>query len=151
MNTKLNRSDYYLLIIFFGVSAIINIIDYAFSKNKLAEYLIDIPASIILGMLGVIIFMYHLIPEYLIRNRDYTVFVIMAVMTMIVVGGAEWTLGFISVGADFDKFPSAFNFVFNSIYSSSDSIGFPLGILLTKKFYESQQKRYPKNNRQRNS
>jgi len=138
MNTKFNRSDYIVLAVFFSISGLINFLDYYSNNNKLLEYIIDIPAATIMGFLGVYIFMYLLIPKFLVNSKQYFLFVVFGLLALVVIGGIEWTLGYYSVGADFSKFPSVGQFVFNSIYSASDSIGFPLGVLLTKKFYESQ-------------
>ena len=43
MNTKLNKSDYILILVFAIVSAGLNIIEYNTNNEDLIEYLIDIP------------------------------------------------------------------------------------------------------------
>jgi sensor histidine kinase YesM len=138
MNMKFNRTDYYVLAIFFGISAIINIIDYSINNNDLLEYVIDIPVATATGVLGIAAFLYFLVPRFLVEKKQYVLFVLFGILTLIVFGAVEWILGKISAGQSLKSF-TLLQFVLNSIYASADTIGFPLGVLLTKKFYESQR------------
>ena len=65
MNTKLNKSDYALLGIFYLISATINVFDYLDQDAKIIEYLIDIPTYIITSLFGVLVFMYFIIQVYI--------------------------------------------------------------------------------------
>ena len=135
MNSKLNKSDYIVLIIFYSVSTILNIIDYNNSDNALIEYIVDIPTTIITSFIVIIIFMYILIPKYLIQKK-YVAFIVIALVVLTCFGAISDTLGFWSGGNSFDKFPKWDRVILNGIYTSANDVGLLLGILFTKKFYE---------------
>lgn len=139
MNTKLNRADYIILIIFYTVSSFLNVLDYYEKDSDLIEYLFDIPSFIIGSYIGICIFMYRIIPKYLIQKKQYALFAVMGILTIMAVGAVEMITGFWTGGNDWSKFPPLKNFLMNCMFNGSDSIGFPLGIILTKKFYESQK------------
>ncbi len=138
MNTKLNKSDYVILAVFYVISAAINILDYYQDQEDLIEYLIDIPVFMITSFLGVIAFMYFIIPAFLIKKKNYLLFAFWGLLTVCFIGILERVAGFLSSGAALENFPSVFNLILYSIFNGSDSIGLALGVLLTKKFYESQ-------------
>ncbi|CAM1346049.1 sensor histidine kinase [Tenacibaculum crassostreae] len=138
MNTKLNKSDYIILGVFYLISLILNILDYLNQNNKLLEYLVDIPMFIITSFIGVLIFMYFIIPRFLVQQKKYFLFAFWGIIVVLFIGIIERIVGFSSSGKDWSKFPNIYNLILYSIFNGSDSIGFPLGVLLTKKFYESQ-------------
>lgn len=138
MNTKLNKSDYIILGIFYLISATLNFFDYQDQNAKLIEYLVDIPMYIITSYLGVLAFMYFIIPKFLLENKKYIYFAFFGLLTVLLIGITERVTGFATGDNDWSKFPTAYNLILYSIFNGSDSIGLPLGVLLTKKFYESQ-------------
>tara|TARA_R110002073_G_scaffold108336_5_gene243531 strand:+ start:113063 stop:114070 length:1008 start_codon:yes stop_codon:yes gene_type:complete len=138
MDTKLNRSDYILLIVFSVVSSALNIIEYYNKGESLIEYFIDIPASIIFGLTCLFVFVYFIIPSFLVKEKKYFHFAFYGILILIICGGLEWFSGFLSGGGNWEKLPNTTNIILNSIFIGSNSVGFPLGLLLTKKFYESQ-------------
>jgi len=138
MNTKLDKSDYILLAIIYSVIIFFNCIDYYLGKNKLIEYLVDIPASVILSFVIILIFMYWLIPDYLIKEKKYVHFSVFGLIVMITFGAVDYVAGFWSGDNDWSKFPKWYDFFIRSIFRLSDDAGFPFGILLAKKFYEGQ-------------
>jgi len=138
MNTKLNKSDYTLLAIYFGVSLLMETYEYYRVGNQLIEYLIDIPTGILISLSLIYIFISFLIPKYIVANRNYFLFVFLGLLALTIFGGIHYILGFWSAGNDWANFPKSFNLIFKTIDSGADSVGFPLGILLTKKFYEGQ-------------
>ncbi|PKG51970.1 sensor histidine kinase [Olleya sp. 1-3] len=135
MKSKLNKSDYIVLIIYYSVSSILNIIDYNNSDNALIEYIVDIPTTIITSFIVILIFMYFLIPKYLIQKK-YVAFILLALVVLTFFGTIADTLGFWSGGNSLDKLPKWDRVILNGIYTSSNDIGLLLGILFTKKFYE---------------
>jgi sensor histidine kinase YesM len=137
MNNKLNKSDYIVLLIFYIVSSVLNIVDYNARDNDLIEYLIDIPTTIITSYIVIIIFISILIPKYLIQKK-YTAFILLALVVLTFFGTIADTLGFLSGGNSLDQLPKWYRILLNGIYTSSNDIGFLLGILFTKKFYEGQ-------------
>lgn len=138
MNTKLNKSDFIILGIFYLISATLNIFDYLDQDAKLIEYLLDIPMYVITSFIGVMVFMYYIIPNYLIRKKNYFLFAIFGLLTIATIGITERVVGFATGGNSWDKFPSIGNLVLYAIFNGADSIGLALGIIITKKFYESQ-------------
>ena len=97
MNTKLNKSDYTLLILFFTVSIGLQIYDYYIEKNDLLEYFVDIPATVITTLLQIAIFMYWLIPEYIVKQKKRWHFVGFGLLSMIILGIIEYVLAGILV------------------------------------------------------
>ncbi len=136
MNTKLNKSDYILLSVFFGVSTLLQIREYVRNENDLIEYLVDIPATIIVSICLVFIFGFWLIPNYIVKKRNYFKFVIYGLLALFIFGFIEFALGFWSGSNNWNKFPTFDDLIFKAIDFGAESLGFPLGLLLTKKFYE---------------
>lgn len=138
MNTKLNKSDYIIFGIFYLISATLNIFDYVDQNATLKEYLIDIPMFIITSFLGVLVFIYFIIPKFLIQKKNYILFALFGLAVITSIGVIERVVGFATGSNDWSKFPNAYNLILYAIFNGSDSIGLILGILITKKFYESQ-------------
>lgn len=140
MNTKLNRSDYILLGVYYGIAVILNIIDYKSRGLKLIEYVVDIPSSVIVSFTIIMIFMYVLIPKFLIEEKKYVHFVVLAFLTLTILGTIDDTLGFLSGGRQLKDLPVWYRIIINGIYTASNNTGFVFGILFTKKFYESRER-----------
>lgn len=138
MNTKINRSDYMLLVIYYGVSVLMTIYEYTSQKNDLIEYFLDIPAFIILDIGMIIIFMYWLLPNYIINKKKYLHFTFWAVVTMVLAGFLERVVGLYSGGGDWSKLHFNVQWMLNYISNTAESIGLPFGLLLAKKYYENQ-------------
>lgn len=139
MNTKLNQSDYFLLLVYYGISMLLEIDDYTERNNALIEYLIDIPIFIIMSIILVLTFTLWLIPKYIVNHKKYFHFAFFGLLTIIICGGLEYTAGFWSGSNPWKEFPNWWDFIKKSINYASNAISFPLGLLLTKKFYESQR------------
>jgi len=137
MNSKLNKTDYIVLVIFYSISTLLNIIDYNSRGNDLVEYLVDIPATIITSFIVIVIFMSFLIPKLLLKKK-YLLFILYSLLVLSFFGIITDTLGFLSGGNSLDELPSWYTIIINGIYTSSNDSGFLLGILFTKKFYENQ-------------
>jgi two-component system LytT family sensor kinase len=137
MNSKLNKTDYFVLVIFYSVSILLNIIDYRSRDLMLIEYLVDIPTTVITSLIVIIIFMSFLIPKFLLHKK-YLKFIVFSLLILSFWGIIADTLGFLSGGNSLDKLPKWYRIIVNGIYTSSNDSGFLLGILFTKKFYENQ-------------
>ncbi|WP_299256042.1 sensor histidine kinase [uncultured Aquimarina sp.] len=138
MNTKLNKSDYIIISIVYAVTVIFNCIDYYRSDNFLIEYLIDIPLAVILSFLIILIFMYWLIPSYIVKEKKYGQFVFYGLVVMCFFGAIDFLAGYWTGNGDWSKFPKWYDFLLQSFFGLSDDAGFVFGILLAKKFYEGQ-------------
>ncbi|MEQ6123745.1 histidine kinase [Pseudotenacibaculum sp. MALMAid0570] len=136
MNRKLNKSDVLLLAAFYSVSSGLAIYDYYKSDNALIEYLIDIPLDVLLSFGLVYIFTFWLIPKYIVTQKKYLYFVVFGLISLIIAGVTDYATGFWTGNNDWAKFPKGFRFLIITIDVGSDLVAFPLGILLTKKFYE---------------
>ena len=139
MNTKLERTDYVILIIFYGISSVLNVFDYLDQDAKLIEYLIDIPNFTLTSFLGILVFMYVIIPKFLIQKRRYFHFAFWGVLVVCAIGVIERTVGFWTGGNDWSKYPDMYNLLLYSTFNGADSVALPLAILVTRKFYESQK------------
>lgn len=138
MNTKLNKSDYVILGIFYLISAMLNVFDYLDQNATLIEYLIDIPMYVITSCLGVLIYMYFIIPRFLIQKKNYILFAVFGLLVITSIGVIERVVGFATGNNDWSKFPELGNLILYAIFNGSDSVGLILGIIITKKFYEGQ-------------
>jgi two-component system LytT family sensor kinase len=138
MKTKLNRSDYILFFIYYGVSTLMAIYEYAETNHSLIEYLLDIPAFIILDVGMVLIFMYWLLPDYIINQKKYLHFTFWGVLLMIIAGFLEDAVGHFSGDNDWSQFKYGVQQIINYISGTAQSIGLPFGLLLAKKYYENQ-------------
>ncbi len=138
MNTKLNKSDWIVIIIVYTVSITFNSIDYYKEGNMLREYFVDFSVSTIVSLSGVLLFIYWLIPNFLVRKQNYIFFCFLGLIILFTTGVIDYTAGYWSAGKDWNKFPKGLDFVLRCIFRTTDDLGLILGILLTKKFYEGQ-------------
>ena len=138
MNTKLNKTDYIILGVYYAISIILNLFDFYNDDKNLMQYVIDIPMFQVTSILGVVSFLYWLIPNFLIKEKKMLHFIFLGLVVIILIGIVERLLFFISGDIPWSKFPTAYYLVLYAAFDGSNSIGLPLGILLTKKFYESQ-------------
>jgi len=138
MNSKLNKSDIFLLAVFYAVSVSLNIYDYYARGNVLLEFLVDIPLEVILSLTLVYSFTFWLIPKYIVNQKKYFLFFVYGVAALIFIGAIDYTAGYWTGGNDWNMFSKEIRLVLTSIDHGSELIAFPLGLLLTKKFYEGQ-------------
>lgn len=137
MNTKLNRSDLFVLGIYFIVSYIIQGVDYYERKALLREYLLDFPTQTI-AICGIIfVFVFWLIPKF-VSEKKYVLFTILGILVLIVFTAFEYTIGFWTGNNDWNNYPKGLNFVLFMINIGAQQTAFPFALLLTKKFYEGQ-------------
>lgn len=137
MNTKLNKSDWLILIIIFGLTIILNCVDYYRSNNALVEYVIDLPTSVFFSIF-LILAIIKLVPKFLIENKKYILFFIISVLLLTAVGTLDKIIGRYTAGKTLEGISNFFVYMQSGLYNATDMIGFPLGILLLKKFYEGQ-------------
>lgn len=138
MDTKLNRSDYLLMAVYFTISIGMNAVSY-YQRNALTrEYWIDFPLELVFVFILIFLFMYWLIPDYIVKRKRYFSFAFWSLFFMAFLGVILKYAGFWSGNNDWNLFPSTFNLILESISISADIVGLPFGLLLTKKFYESQ-------------
>ena len=137
MNTKLNKSDFVFLAIYFLVSFTIQGKDYYERNALIREYLFDFPTEIITVCSTIFLFVFWLIPKF-VNQKKYIQFLIFAVLVMVFFTAIDYTVGFWSGKNDWNKYPTGLDFVVNMINISAEQISFPFALLLTKKFYEGQ-------------
>ncbi|MEE9406767.1 MAG: histidine kinase [Polaribacter sp.] len=138
MNIKLNKSDWIILSVVFVVTAILNCLDYYRVGNKLIEYVVDLPISIIISITLILIFIQILVPRLLIKEKKYLQFFVFALLILIFFGTLDNLIGRLSAGKTFKSISNIFLYLQNGLYNATSMVGFPLGLLLIKKFYEGQ-------------
>ncbi len=137
MKTKFNKSDRILLVIYYLVFILIMAITY-YSKNGMNKvFLADTFLSILVSVIIIVIFFYLLIPKYLFKKR-YLYFIFFGVLTLSFFGALLETIIFWIQGHNWSEFPKWHKVAVLGISTASDNTGFIFGLLLTKKFYESQ-------------
>ncbi|CAM1361046.1 Signal transduction histidine kinase, LytS [Tenacibaculum litopenaei] len=137
MNSKLNRSDIYLLLAYFLISFSIQSYKYAQRNAYLREYLIDFPVEALTLTTSIAIFVFWLIPR-MVEEKKYLRYTIVGLVVMISITSIDYTIGFWTGGNDWSKFPLGLEFVRLMIDKSAEEMAFPFALLLTKKFYEGQ-------------
>lgn len=138
MNTKLNKQDYLLLTIYFCISLSLSAVDYYQREAFLKEYIFDFPIEIVNVVLNIYIFLNWIIPNFVIKRRRYFHFAFWGLLSLIVLGSIEYTVGFWSAEKDWSKFPGIFKLMRLAIDTTATEMALPFGLLLTKKFYEGQ-------------
>ncbi|UZO81280.1 histidine kinase [Aquimarina sp. ERC-38] len=138
MNTKINSTDYILLGAYFMVSALIQFFTYYDANSLIKEYLLDIPIDIITALIFIFLFMGWLIPNFIVRKKQYFKFIIFGLVIMLVLGFIDYTVNFYSGENDWNIYPSFWKLCRISITVMAEESSLPLGLLLGKKYYEGQ-------------
>lgn len=138
MNTKLNKSDWILLLIIFGVTIAFSSYNYYLEDNALIEYLIDFPTEMGLSIVIIITFIRYIIPEFLVKSKRYVLFMLISIVFLSIIGSIDKVIGNLTAGNDITQLGSVFSFLLSGLYNAIDMGGFPLAVLLVKKFYEGQ-------------
>ena len=138
MNTKLNKQDALLLSIYFTISLSLSAVDYYKRDALLREYIFDYPVEILNVVTCIYIFLHYLIPSFVIKRKRYLYFAFWGLLTMIVMGSIEYTVGYWSGKNDWTKFPNFLTLCRFAIDTSAREMALPFALLLTKKFYEGQ-------------
>ncbi|KAB1157212.1 histidine kinase [Tenacibaculum aiptasiae] len=138
MNTKLDKSDWLILFVIFGATIILNCFDYYREGNKLIEYIVDFPTSTLISIAIILIFIQILVPKLLIKQKRFLLFFIIAILLLTLLGTLDNIIGRLSAGKSLNQISNVFLFLQKGLYNATDMVGFPLGILLMKKFYEGQ-------------
>lgn len=157
--TKLNKSDYLVLTIYFVVFIFVEVYDQTFYFNKieytfikpdgtsysqvnisppLLGYLIGVPTSFFTTLSIVFIFYLWLIPKYLIERKRYLIFSILGLFTLVLIGILRYTTWHWVDNAPWQTYPNALDLIMKSLSNSASNAGLPLGILLTKKYFEAE-------------
>lgn len=139
MNTKLNTSDWILLSIIFGFTILLGCINYYRIDNKLIEYLIDIPTNALLSLLIILVFIQKIVPSFLIENKRYFSFFITSLLLLTFSGTLDNIISRLTAGKSLSSITNIFSYLNGGLYNAVEMVGFPLGVLLIKKFYEGQQ------------
>ena len=138
MDTKLDKSDWTVITIAYIISIIINSIDYYKENNMLKEYVVDFSVSTIISLIIILVFMYWLIPKYLVDNKKYFHLFFFGLTILFIGGFIDKAASHWSGENDWAKFPKGINLFLTCIFRLLDNVGLLLGVLLTKKFYEGQ-------------
>ncbi len=159
INTKLNKSDFLLLVIYFVIFILVESFDHTFHFNQinytfinpdgssysqvntspsLEGYLIGVPISFICTVAILLSFFKWLIPKYLIDEKKYLIFVFFGTLVLIFYGVLKFTIWHWAEHAPWQTYPSIVDLVIKGLSNSASNAGLPLGILLTKKYFEAQ-------------
>ncbi len=137
MNTKLNKSDFIILGIYFIVSYTLQGINYYERGALLREYLLDFPSDLVAICAIIYLFVFWLTPKF-VEEKKYFLFAILGLIILIGFTGIQYTIGFWSGNNDWNKFPNGLDFILRMISRGTDQVAFPFALLLMKKFYEGQ-------------
>ncbi|MCI2228662.1 histidine kinase [Polaribacter sp. MSW13] len=139
MNAKLNKSDWVILSIVFGTTILLGCIDYYQEDNNLIEYLIDFPTATLLSIIIILVFIQIIVPKFLIQKKKYILFFLSSLLLLTAIGTLDKIIGRLSAGESLSDISNFLSYFQNGLYNATDMVGFPLGILLIKKFYEGQK------------
>ena len=159
INTKLNKTDYLLLAIYFVFFLLSETYDHTYHYNQvdykfvradgstynqintspsLKGYFIGIPVSLLTTISIVLLFFLWLIPRYLVYSRKYLSFVSLGILVLVVFGILRVTVWHYADNVPWEVYPSPLDLVLKALDNSAANAGFPLGVLLSKKYFESQ-------------
>lgn len=138
MNTKLNKSDWILIILVYVISISVNSLRYYRQGNMLREYFVDFSVSTTMSLITVLLFMYWLIPRFLVHQQKYFHFFLLCLLILFAGGFVDFTASFWSGDNNWEKYPKGVDLILRCIFELTDEAGIILGVLLTKKFYEGQ-------------
>lgn len=139
MDTKLNKSDWVILSIIFGATILLGCLDYYQEGNKLIEYVVDFPTTTFLSIIIILIFIQKIVPLFLVQKKAYIQFFISSLLLLTIIGTIDNLIGRLTAGKSLSAITNYLSYLQNGLYNATDMVGFPLGILLIKKFYEGQQ------------
>ena len=103
------------------------------------EYLIDFPTNTLLSLLIILVFIQKIIPTLLVENRKYFHFFISSLLLLTITGTLDNLVGRLTAGKSLSAISNILTYLNGGLYNAVDMGGFPLGVLLIKKFYEGQQ------------
>jgi sensor histidine kinase YesM len=139
MDTKLNKSDWVILSIIFGATILLGCLDYYQEGNKLIEYVVDFPTTTFLSIVIILIFIQKIVPLFLVHKKAYIQFFISSLLLLTIIGSIDNLIGRLTAGKSLSAITNYLSYLQNGLYNATDMVGFPLGSLLIKKFYEGQQ------------
>ncbi|MFD2725769.1 sensor histidine kinase [Hyunsoonleella rubra] len=137
MITKFNTSDRILLVIYYGVFVLLMTVTYHSKNDLYSVFIADTFSSILISVSIIVVFFYVLIPKYLFKKR-YFYFIVFGVLILSFFGALLETIVFFAKGYSWSELPKWHKLAILGISTASDNTGFLFGLLLTKKFYESQ-------------
>ena len=88
----------------------------------------------------ILIFIQFLVPKFLVEKKKYAYFVVFGIITLSLLGTLENIIGRLTGGKSLSSITNFITYLQEGLYNGTDMVGFPLAILLIKKFYESQNK-----------
>ncbi|MEM8528398.1 MAG: histidine kinase [Bacteroidota bacterium] len=112
-------------------------------QNKSPElkgYLVGIPTSLITSLGVVLIFYLWLIPKFLIESKNYLLLLCLGITTLVLFGGIKLLVWQWVNNIPLAAYPPFVDLFLDGINTSAINASFPLGILITKKYYEEQVK-----------
>jgi two-component system LytT family sensor kinase len=113
--------------------------DYYQSGNKFIEYVVDFPTSTILSITIILIFIQKIVPQFLVQQKNYFLFFISSLLLLTFLGTLDRIIGRFSAGKDLNSITNVLAYLKGGLYNALNMVGFPLMLLLIKKFYEGQQ------------
>ncbi|MEL6562740.1 MAG: histidine kinase [Bacteroidota bacterium] len=158
INTKFNKSDYLLLIIYFAAFMFVELYDHTFHFHQvtynfirpdgssysqvntsptLEGYFAGVPASLISSFSIVLIFFMWLIPNFLIKKENYFIFSMQGILVLAAFGIFRITTWHWAYHIPWETYPPVHDLIIKALNNSASSAGLPLGILLAKKYYET--------------
>lgn len=142
IGNKLNHTDIRLLLIYYSLYVLMIVYGYGFD-NDYSEILpkgfyVGLPTSVFNSLVIVLIFFKYLIPEFLIKRKNYIAFFLLTVLITSFFGIIQFTVWRWIEEVPWDTYPSFPIAVLRGSAVSAKNMGLPLGILLTKKYFENQ-------------
>lgn len=142
MNTKtkysknLNKTDWQITIVFYITYAIILYLD--FDENEIRQkYIIALFSNFFLSLFSILAFIYWIIPKFIIQKKRLILFSFFAVLVLAITGSIDYLIYHILKENNLSNFSLSIQLVVDNVYRLSETTGLLLGVLLTKKFYES--------------
>ena len=134
MNFKLNKTDIYLLLVYYAFAIPLSMVDYADYENKwLLPY--EVLLSLIFDVSTVYIVVFVLFPRFFFKRKYVTFFIIMVVLLVTV--GYLWLNAYCLV-AECTGNRFGIPFIYAGFVIVAESVGIMAAIFMAKKLFDAQ-------------
>lgn len=133
----LNKTDWLIIVIFFISHAVLLAIDFLENNEPIKEVFAYFVSSAVFSILLILVMINLIIPKFIVEKKQLFLFTLFTLLALVLSGMCDYVVNYYIGGYKWSKFPSPLNFFLTSIFRLTETAGLILGVLLTKKNYES--------------
>lgn len=134
-NITLNKTDWLIITIFFSCYAVLLTIGFV-EDHPIKNVCVYFISSAIFSILTILSMINFIIPKFIVEKKQLFLFTLSTILVFTLFGMCDYLMNFFG-GHKWSEFPSLINLFLNSVFRLTETAGLILGVLLTKKHYES--------------